>query len=64
MRPLSAWADPPVNLVLPAGLTAYAEVAASTANLGPGFDALGLAVGLRNEVLSIWSSPPSTVVWR
>lgn len=36
---------------LPAGLTATAVVAASSANLGPGFDSLGLALGLYDEVV-------------
>jgi homoserine kinase len=35
---------------LPAGLVAHAVVAASSANLGPGFDSLGLAVGLYDEI--------------
>ena len=35
---------------LPAGLTATAVVAASSANLGPGFDSLGLALSLYDEV--------------
>ncbi|MGV0794746.1 homoserine kinase [Mycolicibacterium sp. XJ1819] len=36
---------------LPAGLTATSVVAASSANLGPGFDSLGLAVSLYDEVI-------------
>lgn len=36
--------------ILPAGLTARASVAASSANLGPGFDSLGLALGLYDEI--------------
>ena len=39
-----------MNLVLPAGLTAYAEVAASTANLGPGFDSVALALGRYDRI--------------
>lgn len=35
---------------LPAGLAATAVVAASSANLGPGFDSLGLALSLYDEV--------------
>lgn len=35
---------------LPAGLTASAVVSASSANLGPGFDSLGLALSLRDEI--------------
>ena len=34
---------------LPAGLTATSSVAASSANLGPGFDSLGLALSLYDE---------------
>ncbi|HEY7053783.1 MAG TPA: homoserine kinase [Mycobacterium sp.] len=37
--------------VLPAGLTATAVASASAANLGPGFDSLGLALGLDDEVV-------------
>ncbi|WP_448421664.1 homoserine kinase [Mycolicibacter minnesotensis] len=36
--------------MLPIGLTASVAVAASSANLGPGFDSLGLALGLYDEV--------------
>ena len=36
--------------ILPAGLTATAVVAASSANLGPGFDSLGLALSLYDEI--------------
>ncbi|HEY6577210.1 MAG TPA: homoserine kinase [Mycobacterium sp.] len=36
--------------ILPAGLAAHAVVAASSANLGPGFDSLGLALGLYDEI--------------
>lgn len=35
---------------LPAGLTGRATVAASSANLGPGFDSLGLALALYDEI--------------
>jgi homoserine kinase len=37
--------------VLPAGLLASSIVAASTANLGPGFDSLGLALSLYDEII-------------
>jgi homoserine kinase len=37
--------------MLPAGLTANAVVAASSANLGPGFDSLGLALSLYDEII-------------
>lgn len=36
---------------LPVGLTATAVVAASSANLGPGFDSLGLALSLYDEIV-------------
>jgi homoserine kinase len=39
-----------VTRILPAGLAAHAVVAASSANLGPGFDSLGLALGLYDEI--------------
>lgn len=35
---------------LPAGLTGTASVAASSANLGPGFDSLGVALGLYDDI--------------
>ncbi|WP_305094606.1 homoserine kinase [Prescottella sp. R16] len=35
---------------LPTGLTVTARVPASSANLGPGFDSLGLALGLYDEI--------------
>lgn len=37
--------------VLPAGLVASATVSASSANLGPGFDSLGLALNLCDEIV-------------
>jgi homoserine kinase len=40
-----------VTATLPPGLTASATVAASSANLGPGFDSLGLALGLYDEIV-------------
>jgi homoserine kinase len=40
-----------VTQSLPAGLTATAVVAASSANLGPGFDSLGLALSLYDEIV-------------
>jgi len=40
-----------VTQSLPAGLTATSVVAASSANLGPGFDSLGLALGLYDEIV-------------
>jgi homoserine kinase len=36
--------------ILPVGLSANAVVAASSANLGPGFDSLGLALSLYDEI--------------
>jgi homoserine kinase len=40
-----------VNRLLPPGVTATAVVAASSANLGPGFDSLGLALHLYDEIV-------------
>jgi len=40
-----------VTALLPAGLTGNAQVAASSANLGPGFDSLGLALGRYDEIV-------------
>ena len=40
-----------MTLTLPAGLTASASVAASSANIGPGFDSLGLALGLYDDIV-------------
>jgi homoserine kinase len=40
-----------VTQSLPAGLTATAVVAASTANLGPGFDSLGLALSCYDDIV-------------
>jgi homoserine kinase len=40
-----------VTQILPAGLTATSVVAASSANLGPGFDSLGLALSLYDEII-------------
>jgi homoserine kinase len=37
--------------MLPAGLLASSVVAASSANLGPGFDSIGLALGLYDETI-------------
>lgn len=40
-----------MNQLLPVGLTCRAVVAASAANLGPGFDSLGLALSLYDEIV-------------
>ncbi|WP_156664620.1 homoserine kinase [Mycobacterium sp. 852002-51057_SCH5723018] len=40
-----------VTQMLPAGLAASAVVSASSANLGPGFDSIGLALSLCDEVV-------------
>jgi homoserine kinase len=40
-----------VTQLLPAGLLASSVVAASSANLGPGFDSVGLALGLYDEII-------------
>jgi homoserine kinase len=37
--------------ILPAGLTAHSVVAASSANLGPGFDSLGVALSVYDEIV-------------
>ena len=37
--------------MLPAGLVASAVVSASSANIGPGFDSVGLALDLRDEIV-------------
>lgn len=39
-----------MNTPLPAGLTATAVVPASSANIGPGFDSLGIALSLYDEI--------------
>lgn len=39
-----------VNPVLPAGVQAQARVPASSANLGPGFDSLGIALGIYDDI--------------
>ncbi|MFI9506656.1 homoserine kinase [Nocardia sp. NPDC052566] len=39
-----------MSRTLPAGLTVTARVPASTANLGPGFDSLGMALGIYDEI--------------
>ncbi len=40
-----------VTRILPIGLSASVAVAASSANLGPGFDCIGLALGLYDEII-------------
>lgn len=49
-------------MLLPAGMAGSATVAASSANLGPGFDSLGLALALYDDVLVETTSGPTTVV--
>ncbi|MFR9753427.1 homoserine kinase [Nocardia sp. 004] len=39
-----------MSTTLPSGLTAAVRVPASTANLGPGFDSLGMALGIYDEI--------------
>ncbi|MGO4614543.1 homoserine kinase [Nocardia sp. 2YAB30] len=39
-----------MSTTLPVGLTVTARVPASTANLGPGFDSLGMALGIYDEI--------------
>lgn len=48
--------------LLPTGLTAGVAVAASSANLGPGFDSLGLALGLYDEVFVETADVPDSGV--
>ena len=50
-----------MSFVLPAGIAGYATVAASSANLGPGFDSLGLALALYDEI-TVESTSGATVV--
>ena len=50
-----------MTIQLPAGLTARATVAASSANLGPGFDSLGLALALYDEISAETTSGPTVV---
>lgn len=54
-------AHPPTR-TLPAGLAGSASVAASSANLGPGFDSLGLALGLYDEIEVVTTDGPDVVV--
>ncbi len=48
-------------MLLPAGWTGSATVAASSANLGPGFDSLGLALALYDEIVVETTSGATTV---
>ena len=50
-----------MTLTLPAGLTGSASVAASSANLGPGFDSIGIALG-RYDDLTVQTSEGGLVV--
>lgn len=50
-----------MTIQLPAGLTGRATVAASSANLGPGFDSLGLALSLYDEI-SVETTTATTTV--
>jgi homoserine kinase len=50
------------TLTLPAGLAGSALVAASSANLGPGFDSLGVALGLYDEIEVVTTDGPGVVV--
>ena len=49
-------------LTLPAGLSGSVSVAASSANLGPGFDSLGVALGLYDEIEVVTTDGPDVVV--
>lgn len=46
----------------PAYQTVTVRVPATSANLGPGFDSLGLALGMWNRVRVRWGGPPRVVV--
>lgn len=50
-----------MSIQLPAGLRGRATVAASSANLGPGFDSLGLALALYDEISAETTSGATTV---
>jgi homoserine kinase len=50
-----------LTVLLPAGITGSATVAASSANLGPGFDSLGLALALYDEIVVETISGETTV---
>ena len=50
-----------MTIPLPAGLTGRATVAASSANLGPGFDSLGLALALYDEITAETTSGTTRV---
>jgi homoserine kinase len=50
-RPETPERHRPRHQTLPAGLTATSVVAASSANLGPGFDSLGLALSCYDEIV-------------
>lgn len=50
-----------MTIQLPAGLAGRATVAASSANLGPGFDSLGLALGLYDEICAETTTGTTTV---
>jgi homoserine kinase len=50
-----------LTVLLPAGIAGCATVAASSANLGPGFDSLGLALALYDEI-SVETTTGTTTV--
>lgn len=50
-----------MTVLLPAGIAGRATVAASSANLGPGFDSLGLALALYDEIRVETISGPTVV---
>jgi homoserine kinase len=53
--------DPGLTRPLPAGLVGSASMAASSANLGPGFDSLGLALG-RYDAITVETTGSGLVV--
>ena len=50
-----------LSLLLPAGMAGSSTVAASSANLGPGFDSLGLALALYDEIVVETTGGQTTV---
>jgi homoserine kinase len=50
-----------LTVLLPAGMTGSSTVAASSANLGPGFDSLGLALALYDDIVVETTTGPTIV---
>ncbi|QKT06840.1 homoserine kinase [Gordonia sp. X0973] len=51
-----------MTTILPAGLGVSVRVPASSANLGPGFDCLGLALGIYDDVTVVTVAEPGVVL--